>query len=141
MKHRFRAVRAFGWQLDYRPDGWLPLDVREGTETGWHVLPLGRLGCVTLGRIRKPGTLTVTLTADTTAFVAAMDQVHEGIQMTRWRRRIRGERLAGRAFVDAELDRMCTDLGMDPEQVWRRPRAREVQASRQVYRSHPWDAA
>lgn len=46
------AVRALGWQLDYRPDGWLPLGVREGWTTGWRVLRLGRFGCVTLGRFR-----------------------------------------------------------------------------------------
>ena len=45
------ALRRFGWQIDYRPDGWLPLGVREGWTTGWHILPLGRFGCITLGRI------------------------------------------------------------------------------------------
>lgn len=46
------AVRVLGWQLDYRPDGWLPLNVRRGNRDGWHILPLGRFGCVTLGRFR-----------------------------------------------------------------------------------------
>jgi len=54
MKHKIHVVRVFGWQLDYRPDGWLPLGVREGTATGWHVLTLGPLGCITLGRVTSP---------------------------------------------------------------------------------------
>lgn len=53
MRRRIYAARAFGWQLDYRPDGWLPLGVREGwpREPRWYVLPLGRFGCVTFGRV------------------------------------------------------------------------------------------
>jgi hypothetical protein len=43
-------TRARGWQLDYRPDGWLPLDVRNG-QRRWWILRLGRFGCVTLGRL------------------------------------------------------------------------------------------
>jgi hypothetical protein len=44
------AVRAFGWQLDYRRDGWLPFSIRYGHRR-WHILQLGRMGCVTLGRL------------------------------------------------------------------------------------------
>lgn len=56
-RHRIHAVRALGWQLDYRPDGWLPLGIRGDlglTWSGprWWILPLGRFGCVTLGRLR-----------------------------------------------------------------------------------------
>lgn len=53
MRRRIHAARGFGWQLDYRPDGWLPLGVREGwsREPRWYVLRLGRYGCVTLGRL------------------------------------------------------------------------------------------
>lgn len=45
------AVRAFGWQLDYRRDPWLPFSVREG-KSDWRILRLGRFGNVTLGRLR-----------------------------------------------------------------------------------------
>ena len=45
------GVRAFGWQIDYRPDGWLPLGVREGWER-WHVLRVGRCGVITAARMR-----------------------------------------------------------------------------------------
>jgi hypothetical protein len=48
---KVHAVRARGWQLDYRPDGWLPLSVREGRHR-WRVWRLGRFGCVTLGRFQ-----------------------------------------------------------------------------------------
>jgi hypothetical protein len=48
---KIHAVRARGWQLDYRADGWLPLDVRDG-RAQWWVWRLGRFGCVTLGRLR-----------------------------------------------------------------------------------------
>lgn len=65
-----------------------------------------------------PRTVTCVLTVDTSQFVAAMAEAHEGIQMAKWRRRIRRERLIGMAFVGEELDRMCRDLGMDPK-VWR----------------------
>ena len=44
------GVRAFGWQLDYRPDGWLPLSIRTGRRE-WHVLRLPWGACVTLGRL------------------------------------------------------------------------------------------
>lgn len=47
----FVYVLAFGYQADYRQDGWLPPSVREGKER-WFVLPLGRFGCMTLGRTR-----------------------------------------------------------------------------------------
>ncbi|GEP38871.1 hypothetical protein NPS01_25340 [Nocardioides psychrotolerans] len=48
-----RAVRAFGWQLDWRPDRWLPLGVREGWPGAprWWILDLGRLGMATLGKV------------------------------------------------------------------------------------------
>jgi hypothetical protein len=46
------AVRAFGWQLDYRANGYLPFSIRHGRrKTAWHILPLGRFGCATLGRV------------------------------------------------------------------------------------------
>jgi hypothetical protein len=47
---RIYALRIFGWQLDYRPDGWLPLGVREGW-CRWWICRLGKFGCVTLGPI------------------------------------------------------------------------------------------
>lgn len=69
---RIYAVRARGWQLDYRPDGgWLPLGVRRerasrrwpvwsvrpwATGARWWVLDLGRLGVVTAGRAALPTT-------------------------------------------------------------------------------------
>lgn len=54
---RLYGVRALGWQLDYRPTGWLPLSIREGRASarGWRVLRLGRFGCVTLGRLTPVG--------------------------------------------------------------------------------------
>ena len=54
IKGRLYGVRAFGWQVDYRPDGWLPFSVRHGLRKGrpddWRVLSLGRFGCMTLAR-------------------------------------------------------------------------------------------
>ena len=41
------GVRVFSWQIDYRPDGWLPLGVREGW-VRWLVIPIGK-GCITVG--------------------------------------------------------------------------------------------
>ncbi|MDN4173935.1 hypothetical protein QWY28_13320 [Nocardioides sp. SOB77] len=62
------AVRAAGWQLDYRPNGWLPLGVCQErprrwplwsavpwpTSPRWWVLDLGRLGVATAGRLTPP---------------------------------------------------------------------------------------
>lgn len=45
---RVYYVEAFGWQLDYRPGGWLPLDV---DDLDWRIVRLGRFGCITLGRV------------------------------------------------------------------------------------------
>ena len=56
MAMRIFAFRAFGWQLDYRPDGWFPLGVRGGWDRDrWHILRLGRVGCATLSRILVDG--------------------------------------------------------------------------------------
>lgn len=52
IRARLYGVRVPGWQLDYRPDGWLPFSIRTGRRHDWHVLRLGKLGCVTLGRLR-----------------------------------------------------------------------------------------
>lgn len=48
----FLGVRAFGYQLDYRADGYLPLSVRGGKKA-WKVLSLGRLGIITFGRLES----------------------------------------------------------------------------------------
>lgn len=49
------GVRAFGWQIDYRPDGWLPLSVREGrNEYFGRVVKIGR-GHLVVGPVRSLG--------------------------------------------------------------------------------------
>lgn len=122
----FHCVRAFGWQLDYRADGWLPLGVREGWWGGWHVLQLGRFGCVTFGRLAKPlRPVTVTITADTSRFSAALRAAARAGRESNaelqshllFRARIRLERAAGLAYVDELLDDMCADLGIDRRDV------------------------
>jgi hypothetical protein len=46
------GFRALGWQFDYRPDGHLPFSIRHGKrKPAWKVLHLGRLGCLTAGRV------------------------------------------------------------------------------------------
>jgi hypothetical protein len=48
------AVRAIGWQLDWRKTPWEPFSVRVlGHKPTWHTLRLGRFGRITLGRIRE----------------------------------------------------------------------------------------
>lgn len=124
---KFRALRRFGWQLDYRPDGWLPLDVRRGHAPGWHVLHLGVLGCITLGRVRPPRTVTVVLDLDASRYLEQMNQAaiaaREAQAERIYRDSIAYQRALGLAQVAKLLDDMCHDLGLDPVQVWRLPRA------------------
>ena len=50
----FIYIRLFGYQLDYRQNGWLPPSVRIlGNPDNWRVLQLGRFGCVTFGALRR----------------------------------------------------------------------------------------
>ena len=50
---RIVGCRAFGWQLDWRFDSWLPFSIRTGRRH-WQVLNLGRLGVLTAGRVERP---------------------------------------------------------------------------------------
>lgn len=102
--HRIRALRAFGWQLDYRPDGWLPLGIRgelglSWSGPRWHVLRLGPFGCVTLRRLHPLPPVTADITIDSTQFLSTLEAARDaGLQLAadferlRWQNTIRGER-------------------------------------------------
>lgn len=77
-----------------------------------------------------PSTVTVTLEADTSRFVEAMERAAEDVRILRYRQRLRHERSLGQAQVGVLLDQMCRDLGLNPVQTWRLPREREEQARR-----------
>ena len=114
--HRVYAVRMHGWQLDYRPDGWLPLSVQAGRPhtPRWWVLPLGRLGCVTLGRLsRSTGSMTVTLEADTTAYDADMQKVARSLEEIRWQGQLRRERTAARRWWGEHITTAYARYGWD----------------------------
>lgn len=79
-----------------------------------------------IGRARRsPGSVAVTLEADVSRFVAAMEEAGESLSRQRYRYRVRREQIAARAHVDGLLDDLCRRWGMDPVEVWRVPRARE----------------
>lgn len=50
--HPIFGVQGRHWQVDYRPDGWLPFSVRNGNRK-WHIIPLGPLGALTVGRVSR----------------------------------------------------------------------------------------
>ena len=65
-------------------------------------------------RRTSPGTVTVTLVADTSQFLDAMDRVQadfeESASRRRHRRRIAAERAKGLAYVDELLDAWCAEV-------------------------------
>jgi hypothetical protein len=71
---------------------------------------------------RVAGKVTVTLTADTTGFEAAM---RETASIVRYQQRVAHERSLGLAYVGVQLDELARSCGMDPVQAWRLPRAHD----------------
>ena len=69
-----------------------------------------------LRRRRTPGTLTVTLTADTRAFTTAMrdaaDATRENQSWARYHLRVAHERRLGLAHVNQLLDQFARDVGV-----------------------------
>lgn len=68
------------------------------------------------------GTVTVTLTPDTSAYVAGMK---DAASIIRYHRAVEHERNVGRAYVGLQLDELARRVGLDPIEVWRLPRARD----------------
>lgn len=71
---------------------------------------------------RVAGKVTITLTADTSGFEAAM---WETASIVRFHRAVAQERSCGRAYVGSLLDNLASSVGLDPVQTWRLPRARD----------------
>lgn len=81
-------------------------------------------------RRRTPGTVTVELDVDVSEFVDACSRASEALAEGRYRRRIAHQRSLGLAQVGVQLDELCHDLGLDPVETWRKPRAEEQARAR-----------
>jgi hypothetical protein len=80
---------------------------------------------VTVEREEEPREVVVTITADTSAFVAAMSRAGEATSKRRYQARVANERSLARAYLGVRLDRLCADLGLDPVAAWRLPKWNE----------------
>lgn len=67
---------------------------------------------------------------DTDGFRGRMHKAAEEAREIEYRGRLASEAMRGRAYVGQLLDRLCLDLGWDPDVAWRQPRAREEQDRR-----------
>jgi hypothetical protein len=74
---------------------------------------------------RVPGSVTVTLEADVSDFVDAMDRAREAASVTAYDLAVTHEWSLARAYLGVQLDELARSCGLDPSQAWRLPRLRD----------------
>lgn len=86
------------------------------------------------------GTVTVTLEADVSGFVDAMDRAREATSAAAYDMAVAHEWSLAQAHLGVQLDDLARSIGLDPVQAWRLSRMREEKRLEfaDLHHPNPW---